>query len=106
MREDDDQGAPHTYWLAWKTQLLRCAPHHVRADLTSMTNQIEDAKEAKKAVAGLRSRGVTRFLDLERINKHNLDDLDDDEMSDGAGDDDDDLQPPRQRRRRSGDLGL
>ena len=102
MREDDDQGAPHTYWLAWKTQLLRCAPHHVRADLTSMANQIEDAKEAKKAVAGLRSRGVTRFLDLERINKHNLDDLDDDEMSDGAGDDDDDLQPPRQRRRLDG----
>ena len=45
---------------------------------------------------------MTRFLDLERINKHNLDDLDDDEMSDGAGDDDDDLQPPRQRRRLEG----
>ena len=102
MREDGDQGAPHTYCLAWKTQLLRYVPHHVRADLTSMANQIEDAKEAKKAVAGLRSRGVTRFLDLERINKHNLDDLDDDEMSDGAGDDDDDLQPPRQRRRLEG----
>ena len=101
MREDDDQGVPHTYWLAWKTQLLRCAPHHVRADLASMNNQIEDAKEAKKAVAGLRSRGVTRFLDLERINKHNLDDVDDDEMSEG-GEDDDDLQPPRQRRRLDG----
>eukprot|EP00435_Cladocopium_sp_Y103_P060878 s209_g22.t1 len=100
MREDDEAGAPHTYWLAWKTQLIKCAPHHVRADLASMSHQLADAQAAKREVAALRSRGVTRFLDLERINRQNLDDVDDDEqdMSDGDGDGDD-LQPPRQRRR-------
>ena len=32
LREDDDEGKPVTYWIAHGTQLLRCAPHHVRAD--------------------------------------------------------------------------
>ena len=32
-------GQPDVYWLAWKTQLLRCSPHHVRADFTTANNQ-------------------------------------------------------------------
>ena len=32
LREDDDKGKPVTYWIVHGTQLLRCVPHHVRAD--------------------------------------------------------------------------
>ena len=32
MREDDDEGKPLAYWVSHNTQLLRCAPHHVRPD--------------------------------------------------------------------------
>ena len=68
-REDKD-GQPDVYWLAWKTQLLRCSPHHVRADFTTANNQVVDAKLAIKEVQSLKSRGVTRYLDLDRVNKH------------------------------------
>ena len=45
---------------------------------------------------------MTRFLDLPRINRHNLDDAEEDEEAQGDEDEDDgdgDGQPPRQRRR-------
>ena len=32
MREDDDQGAPHTYWLAWRHNC--CDVHHIMCVLT------------------------------------------------------------------------
>ena len=33
MREVDEDGKPTVYWLAYKIQLIRCAPHHVRGDV-------------------------------------------------------------------------
>ena len=102
LREDDDQGRPHMYWVSYKTQLLRCAPHHVRADPSDTATTLENLQEAKKDVQNLRSRGVTRFLDLPRINRHNLDDVEEGEEAQGDEDEDDgdgDGQPPRQRRR-------
>ena len=66
-------------------------------------HSIEDLQSAKKEVQGLKSRGVTRFLDLNLLNRNHIDDVleEDEEM---AGDDyDDDFgggdEPPRQRRR-------
>ena len=32
MVEEDKDGKPTTYWISHKTQLIRCAPHHVRPD--------------------------------------------------------------------------
>ena len=32
LREEEN-GVANTYWLAYKTQLIRCAPHHVRGDV-------------------------------------------------------------------------
>ena len=45
---------------AYKTQLIRCSPHHVRADFTAADTQLADAQEARREVASLRSRGVTK----------------------------------------------
>lgn len=50
-------------------QLLRCAPHHVRSDFRSADTVVGGLVEARRAVAELKSRGVTRFLDLNRVNK-------------------------------------
>ena len=53
-------------------------------------------------MASLRSRGVTRFLDLNKINKrHHPDDLNEDEIASGSEPDDDadDMQPPARRQR-------
>ena len=95
-REDKDR-QPDVYWLAWKTQLLRCSPHHVRADFTTANNQVVDAKVAIKEVQSLKSRGVTRYLDLDRVNKQNIFDLEDEEM--GTESDPEVMEPPLRRRR-------
>ena len=106
LREDDEQGRPQMYWVSYKTQLLRCAPHHVRADPSSTTTRLENLQEAKKEVQNLRSRGVTRFLDLPRLNKQNLADVEEDEEGQGEPVGGEDDQPPRQRRRLDPQLPL
>ena len=115
LREDDAEGKPIVYWIAHQTQLLRCAPRHVRADyrVASDTN-IGGLEEARRVVSELKSRGVTRFVDLQRANKRHIgevqsdeeelfDDDDDDDGGGGDDDDDDDADgapgPPRQRPR-------
>ena len=72
-----------------------------------------DLMQQRRDVDGLRSRGVTRFLDLSRVNRRNIDDIDDDEeaMDDGDGPGDDggrlvfQWSPPTTRRRLSEDAG-
>ena len=95
-REDKD-GNPDVYWIAWKTQLLRCSPHHVRSDYTSANTQVADAKLAIKDVQSLKSRGVTRYLDLDKANRQNLLDIEDEDV--GMHSDPEILEPPLQRRR-------
>ena len=103
MVETDDEGRPRLYWLAFKTQLIRAAPHHVRPNFEDISAGVDGLDAARRDVDGLRSRGVTRFLDLSRVNRRNIDDIDDDEEAmddgDGPGDDGDDgfqwsHQPP------------
>ena len=87
--EDDDAGKPLQYWIAHGSQLLRCAPHHVRPDYnTAADTAVGDVAAARKAVAELKSRGVTRFLDLNKANKWNYDEVnsDDEAMDDDGGD--------------------
>ena len=99
MREDDDDGRPRVYWIGHKTQLLRCAPHHVRPEIGRSTSTlIGDLQVAKDMLQALKSRGVTRYSDLTIKNKRNIDDVDSgDEMLDD-GDSDDDYPPSPKRR--------
>ncbi len=98
LREDDESGKPSLYWISHGTQLLRCAPHHVRSDFRSADTVVGGLVEARRAVADLKSRGVTRFLDLSRVNKRSIEDVDEDEEAD-EGDDLGVIEPPMRRRR-------
>ena len=48
MRAEDESGKPKIYWIAYKSQLLQAAPHHVRPVIgkstSSMMGNFEDAK--------------------------------------------------------------
>ena len=109
IREDGPDGRPAVYWLAFKTQLIRCAPHHVRPDFTNASQTLlGNLQEAKRHLRDLNSRGVTRYLDLNVSNRRNLDDIEDDEQEEAPMDFDGDIppddpddpqEPPRQRRR-------
>ena len=109
IREDGPDGRPAVYWLAFKTQLIRCAPHHVRPDFTNASQTLlGNLQEAKRHLRDLKSRGVTRYLDLNVSNRRNLDDIEDDEQEEAPMDFDGDIppddpddpqEPPRQRRR-------
>ena len=105
-RKADSEGQQrvHVYWLAYKTQLIRCAPHHVRADIKSIGHALDDAQQALSTVQQLRSRGVTRYYDLHHLNKRTLaeiesDDQHDDPDGDVMEDSDHEMAPPRQRPR-------
>ena len=52
-------------------------------------------EEARRSVMELKSRGVTRFIDLEKANKRQIEDI----QSDDEAMDDDLDGPPRQRPR-------
>ena len=95
LREDDDGGKPLVYWISHGTQLLRCAPHHVRPDFRTSETTVGGLAEARQVVANLKSRGVTRFLDLSRANKRNIEEVDEDEEVLG-----DDLEGPAPQRPR------
>ena len=98
LREDDENGIPTMYWIGHKTQLLRCAPHHVRADFRGgVENALEEVEKAKVEVRELKSRGVTRYHDLNILNKASIDDVNTDEEF--LEDDDEVQEPPRQRPR-------
>ena len=100
LREEDENGVPTVYWIAHKTQLLRCAPHHVRADFRADgPSSIEEVEQAKIDVRGLKSRGVTRYHDLNLLNKANIDDVNSDEELMDDDEDDAVQEPPRERPR-------
>lgn len=45
MVEEDKDGEPITYWLSHRTQLIRCAPHHVRPDFHQIEKTALDGLE-------------------------------------------------------------
>lgn len=53
MREDNEDGRPHIYWIGYKSQLLRAAPHHVRPEIgkstDSLAGNLQDAKDVIKS---------------------------------------------------------
>ena len=102
MREETD-GIADVYWLAFKTQLIRCAPHHVRGDIYGAETMVDDLKFALNTVRSLKSRGVTRFYDLGSVNKRSLDDVESDEQMDDPdgelADSEHEMSPPSRRPR-------
>ena len=106
MREEHiphgaDKPQVKTYWLAYKTQLIRAAPHHVRSDILGPEHVIDDLQKSLNLVRQLKSRGVTRWYDLNRVNRQRLEDVDDDEQIDEPdGNLDDDITPPPAHRLR------
>ena len=63
MVEYDDAGKVTTYWICQKTQLLRCAPHHVRPDFNVLaSNVIDNLQEAKAVLQQAKSRGVATWV--------------------------------------------
>ena len=93
MKEVDEENKPKIYWVAHKTQLIRCAPHHVRAEIgANKENLVASLETAKDRLRQLRSRGVTRYIDLNVANRRrNLDDVgsEDEMLHDGDTDDGD-----------------
>ena len=60
MVECDDDGRPTCFWIGYKTQLIRCAPHHCRPDFRALaTNVTDNLEEAKNVIRQIKSRGVT-----------------------------------------------
>ena len=81
MVEEKEQGLPSVYWICHKSQLIRCAPHHCRPDFHHLSqNIVDNLIEAKELLRSLKSRGVTRFLDLNKVNHQHIDDVEEDEQ--------------------------
>ena len=73
---------------------VQWSPHHVRPDFRHPeASNLDGLAEARKEVANLKSRGVTRFVDMKRANKRNVEEIqsDEEELLDAG--------PPRQRPR-------
>ena len=102
MVEENEHGHPSVYWICHKSQLIRCAPHHCRPDFHHISkNIVNNLVEAKEFLNSLKSRGVTRFLDLNKVNRQHIDDVDDDEQ---MFSEDDDVEGSSKRRRLDLDL--
>ena len=70
--------------------------------MKSFDHAIDDTQKALNTVRQLRSRGVTRFYDLQRTNRQNLADVEEDEHGEGSTLDTEsehEMAPPRQRPR-------
>ena len=104
---EEDPDAPteamkvKTYWLAYKSQLIRAAPHHVRGDILAPQHVLDDLQASLNTVRQLKSPSITRYYDLRRVNPQQLEDVEEDEQyddHDGSLHDDPD-EPPRHRLR-------
>ena len=83
MREPGPHG-PHTdiYWIGHGTVLLRAAPEHIKpaTPIQDVTEQPRDPLDtAKQALANIRQRGVTQFVDLSKSNKRRREEVATDE---------------------------
>ena len=86
MREPGQHG-PHTdiYWIGHGTVLLRAAPEHIKP-ATPIQDTTEKARDpldaAKQALANIRQRGVTQYIDLGKSNKRRREEVATDEEED------------------------
>ena len=86
--------------LAYKTQLIRAAPHHhVRGDILGPEHVLDDLQTALNHVRQLKSRGVTRCYDLLKVNRQRLEEVEEDEQQDDPQGSLDEREPPPQQLR-------
>ena len=65
MREDASDGTPLVYWIVQGTNLVRCAPEHVRPTVEGGETTYQDnLTEAQNQLKQVRSRSTTQFQDL------------------------------------------
>ena len=77
-------------------------PAHVVMKEYTEPHSLEDTQEALNQIRQLRSRGVSRYYDLHKLNKRNLVDVEEDEHGEGGdleSDSDHEMAPPRRRAR-------
>eukprot|EP00435_Cladocopium_sp_Y103_P011780 s1452_g3.t1 len=55
MVEFNEEGQPKLYWLGFKTQLIRAAPHHVRPNFENISADIDGLEAARRDINGLKS---------------------------------------------------
>ena len=78
VEKDPDNGTIVTYWLAHGTSLLRGGRQHVRR-LPREEGLKNAEQKVKESLENLRQRRVVRVLDLTKVNKRSLDELDPEE---------------------------
>ena len=93
MRELNEQDQSAVYWIIHKTRLLRCAPPEINK--TTDTMNLDELQKVADALRNLKSRGMTKYIDLNRVNKRHIDDIDSDEQEDENSD----LEEMAKRRR-------
>ena len=74
VQRDPDSGSIDTYWIAHGTVLIRAARQHVRK-MPDDEGRIGGEQRAQQALEGLRQRRVVRVVDLRRVNRHSLEEL-------------------------------
>ena len=72
VQRDPDSGQVACYWLAHGTVLIRAGRQHVKRLLDS-EGRMASSEEALQV---LRQRRVVRMLDLDKVNRHQIDRLD------------------------------
>merc|ERR1711933_532333 len=90
MRQDES--GPRIYWIVHGTNLLRCAPEHVRPDVSDEGCVLfENLNQAMEMLGNMKRTGVTQLHDIsshqppsERPGDSDVD-VDDDEVGDEDG---------------------
>ena len=80
VQRNADTGTVDVYWLAHGTTLLHAGHQHVRR-LVDDEGRVDGQARALDALDQLRQRRVVRLVDLRRLNKRALDELDPDDDS-------------------------
>eukprot|EP00959_Pyramimonas_sp_CCMP1952_P034807 729161-Pyramimonas_sp.AAC.1 len=63
MRQDES--GPRIYWIVHGSQLLRCAPEHVRPDVSDQgCILLENLTRAKETLENMKRTGVAQFHDV------------------------------------------
>ena len=75
VQRNADTGAVGVYWLAHGTVLLRAGRQHVRR-LAHGEGRVAGQQRAEQALEQLRQRRVVRMVDLRRVNRRTIDELD------------------------------
>ena len=75
VERNPDSGTVAVYWLAHGTSLLRAGRQHVRK-MPREEGMLDGEKRVHQSLAELRQRRVVRILDLNKLNRRSLNEID------------------------------